>query len=116
MSATRVVHCKRAPFDVYIGRPSKWGNRFTHLARSRADIVVGSREEAVARYKEWILTQPELLAALSELQGKVLGCWCAPKACHGHVLAELADLQVGIKPAAPEVTPALVLSEQLNLL
>ena len=22
---TRVVHCKKEPFDVYIGRPSKWG-------------------------------------------------------------------------------------------
>lgn len=22
----RVVHCKREKYDVYIGRPSKWGN------------------------------------------------------------------------------------------
>ena len=26
-----VVHCKKAPYEVYIGRPSKWGNPFTHL-------------------------------------------------------------------------------------
>ena len=26
-----VVHCKKANYDVYIGRPSKWGNPFTHL-------------------------------------------------------------------------------------
>lgn len=25
----RVVHCKRDKFDVYIGRPGKWGNPFT---------------------------------------------------------------------------------------
>jgi len=25
-SSTRVVHCKKEPYDVYIGRPSKWGN------------------------------------------------------------------------------------------
>ncbi|MFM7243676.1 MAG: DUF4326 domain-containing protein, partial [Planctomycetaceae bacterium] len=23
-----VVHCKRSAYDVYIGRPSKWGNPF----------------------------------------------------------------------------------------
>lgn len=23
-----VVHCKRARYDVYIGRPSQWGNPF----------------------------------------------------------------------------------------
>jgi len=25
---------------------------------------------------------------LSSLRGKVLGCWCVPKACHGDVLAD----------------------------
>ena len=29
-------------------------------------------------------------AALPELRGKILGCWCAPKVCHGDVLVELA--------------------------
>lgn len=28
---TRVVNCRRAPYDVYIGRGSKWGNPWTHL-------------------------------------------------------------------------------------
>jgi len=27
--------------------------------------------------------------AASELKGKILGCWCAPKACHGDILEEL---------------------------
>ncbi|MBA3285144.1 MAG: DUF4326 domain-containing protein, partial [Nitrosopumilus sp.] len=26
-----------------------------------------------------------------ELRGKTLGCWCRPDACHGDLLAELAD-------------------------
>ena len=81
---TAVVHCKRTSYDVYIGRPSKWGNPF-EIGRD------GTREEVIEKYKAWIVEQPELLAALPELRGKVLGCWCAPKACHGHVLAELAD-------------------------
>lgn len=91
MSA-RVVHCKREAYDVYIGRPSKWGNKFTHLKRTtRAETVVATREEAVARYEEWVKAQPALMAALPELRGKVLGCWCAPEACHGDVLLRLAN-------------------------
>ena len=86
-----VVHCKREPYDVYIGRPSKWGNPFTHLTVGLALYRVATREEAVARYEEWLREQPELMAALPELRGKVLGCWCAPKACHGDVLARLAN-------------------------
>ena len=47
--------------------------------------------EVIARYERWLVAQPELLAALPELAGKTLGCWCAPKACHGEVLARLAS-------------------------
>jgi hypothetical protein len=32
-----------------------------------------------------------LLSDLKELKGKVLGCWCHPKGCHGHVLAKLVN-------------------------
>lgn len=90
----RVVHCKKEPYDVYIGRPSKWGNVFTHLPElsgREGMIVVASRSEAIARYREWILGQPELLADLPELKGKVLGCWCKPKTCHGDVLLDLIE-------------------------
>lgn len=88
---SRVVHCKREPYDIYIGRPSKWGNPFAHHAGTLARFRVASRDEAVDAYAEWIRTQPELMAELPELRGKVLGCWCAPKRCHGDVLAELAN-------------------------
>lgn len=81
---TRVVHCKREPYDVYIGRPSKWGNPFLLTTPN-------SRQVVIDQYREWIQNQPELLAALHELRGKTLGCWCAPKACHGDVLAQLAN-------------------------
>lgn len=86
-----VVHCKHEPFDVYIGRPSKWGNPFSHKDGTLAKFKVGSRDEAVEAYARWIQTQPELLAALPELRGQVLGCWCAPQRCHGDVLSELAN-------------------------
>ena len=91
MSSTRVVHCKKAAYDVYIGRPSKWGNPFSHKPGTQAQFVVASRDAAIAAYREWILHQPELLAALPELKGHTLGCWCKPQSCHGDVLAALAN-------------------------
>jgi hypothetical protein len=81
---TKVVHCKKEPYDVYIGRPSKWGNPF-EIGRD------GTREEVIEKYREYILSKPELLKDLSELKGKILGCWCKPKACHGDVLVELLN-------------------------
>lgn len=80
MADTCVVHCKRSRYDVYIGRPSQWGKPFT----IRRD---GDRAQVIARYERWLMQQPELVAALPELAGKTLGCWCAPQACHGDVLA-----------------------------
>lgn len=79
-----VVHCKRDRYDVYIGRPSKWGNPFPLDGED-------SRDRVIAQYERWLLTQPELTASIGELRGKVLGCWCAPRPCHGDVLARLAN-------------------------
>lgn len=76
---------------VRIHRPSRWGNPFTHKDGTLAIYKVASRAEAVLAYEKWILTQPELLARLPELKDKVLGCFCHPLACHGDVLARLAD-------------------------
>lgn len=42
-----VVHCKRDPHDVYIGRPSKFDNPF----------VIGpdgTREEVIEKYRNWL--------------------------------------------------------------
>ena len=81
---TRVVHCKREKYSVYIGRPSKWGNPF-NIGRD------GTRTEVIAKYREYILQNFDLYDALSELRGETLGCWCAPKACHGDVLVEFCE-------------------------
>jgi len=84
-TTTRIVHCTKEPFDIYIGRPSKWGNTFK-IGKD------GSREHVIQKYRDWILANPNLMAQLPlELKGKTLGCWCKPNACHGDVLAELAD-------------------------
>lgn len=79
-----VVHCKKDDYDVYIGRPSKWGNPWA-INKTR------TREQSIARYQQYLLTRPELLAALGELTGKRLACWCAPQPCHGDVLVRMAN-------------------------
>lgn len=83
---TTVAHIRNGcgPGHVYIGRPSKWGNPFV-IGRD------GNRDEVVAKYRAWIQTQPELLAAVGELRGKTLVCFCHPRLCHGGVLADLAN-------------------------
>lgn len=93
MNKRYVVHCKRDPYDIFIGRPSKWSSPFTHLPleKTTALFQVSTREEAVRSYEVWLKEKPELLADIKELKGKVLGCWCAPNLCHGDVLARLAN-------------------------
>jgi len=92
MVEPKVVHCRKELCDVYIGRPSKWGNPFTHKEGTTAKIIVASRERAVSRYRDYLRKHPELVeAAKKELRGKVLGCWCSPLACHGDVLVEVAN-------------------------
>jgi hypothetical protein len=87
-----VVHIKRARYDVYIGRPSLFGNPFSHLPNTLAEFRVSTREEAIEKYKDWILSQPKLLEICrSQLKGKILGCWCAPQSCHGDILAQIAN-------------------------
>jgi len=51
----------------------------------------GSRDEVIAKYRARIVRQPVLMAALHELRGQNLVCWCAPERCHAEVLIELAN-------------------------
>jgi hypothetical protein len=94
---TKVVHCKKEKFDIYIGRPSKWGNPYTFKQETIAEFVV-PKDEVLPKYEVWLKQQPELMESLHELRGKTLGCWCRPAKgfqgkvmCHGQILAALAD-------------------------
>ena len=79
------------PDHVYVGRAtdeleeSKWHNQFT--------LKDYSREDAVQKYEKQ-LKSSDLLADISELDGKVIGCWCHPLQCHGHVLRRLLQERV----------------------
>lgn len=83
--STKVVNIRSGQaYDVMIDRTTYWGNPY-HIGRD------GTRREVIAKYRAYILNDPKRLAALSELEGKVLGCWCKPKPCHGDVLVELIE-------------------------
>jgi len=81
---TRVVHCKKEDYDVYIGRPGLWGNPFI-IGED------GSREEVIDKYRQYLLGNRALMDSLHMLKGKTLGCWCAPLPCHGDVLVEMIE-------------------------
>lgn len=78
----RVVNLRKEQYEVYIGRGGKWGNPFV-IGKD------GDREVVIKKYKEYLLSNKELLESLKELEGKVLGCYCKPYGCHGDVLVEM---------------------------
>lgn len=83
----RRVKKGEAGYDISITRPGPFGNPFIIG-------IHGTRAEVIAKYAEWLPGQPELMARLPELRGKVLGCACrTDQKCHGDViLAELSKL------------------------
>jgi hypothetical protein len=76
---------RKPPNAVSVVRGTRWGSRFSIGPDEPRDV-------AVAKYRAWLLQQPELLAALPELRGRDLMCWCPHgKTCHADVLLELAN-------------------------
>ena len=86
----RVLHRRKTPsgVGVYIGRPTKWGNKFV-IGKD------GDRNAVIAKYRRWLDNDPQGMRikqqAKTELRGESLVCWCAPEACHGDVLLEVAN-------------------------
>lgn len=64
-----------------IGRPTRWGNPFV-LGKH------GDRPTCIANYQKYFLEKKELHEQLDDLKQKVLGCYCYPESCHGHVLVK----------------------------
>ena len=89
-----VVNKKTNAFDVYIGRGSPLGNPFIMVDYSSAE-----RERVIEEYRVWFLNMvavksPRIMSELSRIdellknQDVRLGCFCAPKHCHGDVIKE----------------------------
>lgn len=68
-----------------IDRNSDWGNPFEMPADGDRDTVCDSYEIFFAR-------KFSLHSRITELEGKVLGCWCYPQRCHGDFLASKVQL------------------------
>lgn len=106
MTQARVVNSHRedpGPGAIDITRRRvgmHFGNPFSHTTGTLAAVAVGSRAEAVSRYRSWLLgesdreLEPErrewILGCLPALGDVVLSCRCKPAECHGDVLVELA--------------------------
>jgi hypothetical protein len=90
---------------VDIGRPSPLGNPFSHLPDTLAAFRVASRDEAIKRYRDWLLEQLrdntgvckvfwDLVKFYKDFGELTLVCWCVPKRCHGEVIKELIEKAV----------------------
>jgi hypothetical protein len=85
MRKTVVVNKNYQPYDVYIGRGSKWGNPFI-IGKD------GSREDVVEKFRAYFaelrrgtkITDRDI----ADLLGLRLGCFCKPRPCHGDVIVE----------------------------
>lgn len=81
----KIVHCKKHKYDVYVGRPSIFGNPFT-IGKN------GNREEVIEKYRDYFLNKInsnlQFKKAVEKLRGKVLGCWCYPKDCHARIIID----------------------------
>lgn len=106
---TKVVNQKRTDrYDVDIGRADNGESDMSNtpvgepgwLGNPFAMSDGWSREEAVERFREAfrqrLREDEEFRAAVDDLHGQILACYCKPKACHGDVIVEYlrGDLRV----------------------
>ncbi len=71
-------------FDVMIDRSTPWGNPFR-------EGIDGTRREVIEKYRVWLFNNEELMGQIMKLDGKILGCHCKPKPCHGDVIVEIIE-------------------------
>lgn len=94
---------------VYVGRPTKWGNRWTPAGYEAAGYRISDRGAVlricVAAYRAWLLGEPHWahgsvlppVPDLAPLVGRDLACWCPIISrdvyvlCHADVLIEVAN-------------------------
>lgn len=86
--AVKVVNVRTDSYDIFIGRPSKWGNPFV-IGKD------GNRGEVVKKYETHFLAALQkgdiTIEELRDLDGKTLGCFCKPEMCHGDIIAKVAE-------------------------
>jgi hypothetical protein len=89
---TVVVNIKNETCDVYIGRPSIFGNPFS--------VEQHGRERCILMYKSWFWARVQrdknFEMKVRMLEGRTLGCYCAPKPCHGDVIVAYLEYRRSI--------------------
>lgn len=82
------------PQHVYVGRRNVYvegtfDSEFKNPYRITKDRT---REDVVEKFRRDVENSPEFVRKIEEeLEGKTLGCWCAPMLCHANVLEEIAN-------------------------
>ncbi|SRR5216684_590748 len=83
-----ILHTK--DYHVYIGRvgfgmDGTFGNPFK-LWKD------GDRDQILQKFRTYFFKRlnndPQYLAQVQTLKGKILGCFCSPRPCHGDVIVE----------------------------
>ncbi len=90
---TRFVNLRQEPFDIYIGRGNRYGQKGLYgNPYFRNDQ---NREAAIAQYipymKHKLMQNTAFMLEFLTLKDKTLGCYCKPKHCHGEVLISLLN-------------------------
>jgi hypothetical protein len=86
----------------YIGRPTMFGNPFSHKNDTLATYKTNSPEESVSQYKIWFYEQiktndkfkKELQTLIDYYRNNnelTMICWCNPRICHGDVIKEYIE-------------------------
>ena len=78
------------PKHIYIGRANKYLNINASKWANPFSVEKYGREKALEMYENYI-RESDLLKEIKELKGCILGCWCAPKKCHGDILIKLMN-------------------------
>lgn len=103
---TRIVHCQKEKYDVYIGRANS-RKRLTKSIFSNPYVIGkdGTRREVLDKYRahaeEMVKRSPMFALGVRNLHGKTIACWCLQtpvetirpreeQECHGEILAEIA--------------------------
>jgi hypothetical protein len=97
---------KRPEGAEYVGRPSKWGNRFVVNPTRDPEGFYADYRKNVDLWDSWPLADAQTAVRafremqagmyepneIAELRGKDLMCWCPlDQPCHADVLLELAN-------------------------
>ena len=103
MSETRVVNLHKEEYEVYIGRPGRGvnGDFGNPVVINEMCLVCykthTEKGDTLACYKVYLearaAADETFRTRLLSLKGRVLGCFCKPKACHGDIIVTWIEAQ-----------------------